>query len=139
LIRFQTFSFKYLLVLCGGELTELNSTITSPNYPNNYTGDLNCFWKIIAPPKYRILLKLKDFSTEKCCDCLEVFDGISVRNTSLGKYCGTTDTSPYIISTFNNILLKFTSDHSHNYKGFSADYISIPEDQSLLKLIFNLI
>jgi hypothetical protein len=73
---------------------------------------------------------MKDFSTEKCCDCLEVFDGLSVRNQSLGKYCGQLDNSPFIISTFNNVSLKFTSDHSHNYKGFFAEYISVPEDQS---------
>jgi len=108
----------------------MNSTIISPNYPNNYTGDLKCFWKIMAPPQHRIILKLIDFLTEKCCDCLEIFDGLSVRNTSLGKYCGLVDNDPFIISAFNNVSLMFTSDHSHNYKGFSIDYKSVSEDQS---------
>jgi hypothetical protein len=81
---------------------------------------------------------LKDFSTEKRCDCLEVYDGSTVRDTFIGKYCGTVDNSTLIVSTSNNMSLRFISDHSHNYKGFTSDYISVPEGQSELKIVFTI-
>ncbi len=83
-------------------------------------------------------MKIRDILTEKCCDCLEVYDGITVGDTSIGKYCGTVDNSPFIVSTYNNMSLRFISDHSHNYKGFTSDYISVPEGQSELKIVFNI-
>jgi hypothetical protein len=108
---------------------ELNSTITSPNYPNNYTENLTCIWRITVPQKYRIYLKFKEFETQACCDCVEVFDGNLDKDNwnSLGKFCGSI--KPHsLISTYNNMTIKFTSDKSINHKGFVAEYEV--EDQS---------
>jgi tryptophan synthase beta subunit len=66
---------------------------------------------------------------------VEVFDGDLVEDNwnSFGKFCG-----PYVpqslISTFNNMTVKFTSDKSINYKGFVAEYEI--EDQSEFNIFF---
>jgi len=125
--------FILWIEICGGDLKDLKSTIRSPNYPKNYTENLTCIWKISVPEKYRINLKFKEFETQACCDCVEIFDGNLDKNNwnPLGKFCGST--KPHrLISAYNNMTIKFTTDNSINYKGFIAEYEV--EDQSELNI-----
>ena len=39
----------FLLVPCGGNLTERRGTILSPGFPEPYLNSLNCVWKIVVP------------------------------------------------------------------------------------------
>lgn len=41
---------------CGGELGDFTGYIESPNYPGNYSANIECTWIINPPPKRRILI-----------------------------------------------------------------------------------
>ena len=54
-------------------------------------------------------------------DYIEVYDGNEELSDKLGKFCGTTKPSPFV-SSGNELLLKFHSDDTVNWKGFHAVY-----------------
>lgn len=51
-------------VACGGFLTKLNGTITSPGWPKEYPTNKNCVWQVVAPMQYRISLQFEAFELE---------------------------------------------------------------------------
>lgn len=53
-----------LLAACGGLLTKLNGTITTPGWPKEYPPNKNCVWQVIAPSQYRISVKFEFFELE---------------------------------------------------------------------------
>lgn len=51
-------------VACGGFITKLNGTITSPGWPKEYPTNKNCVWQVVAPMQYRISLQFEAFELE---------------------------------------------------------------------------
>lgn len=51
-------------VACGGFITKLNGTITSPGWPKEYPTNKNCVWQVVAPSQYRISLQFEVFELE---------------------------------------------------------------------------
>lgn len=49
---------------CGGFITKLNGTITSPGWPKDYPINKNCVWQVVAPTQYRISLQFEVFELE---------------------------------------------------------------------------
>lgn len=49
---------------CGGFMTNLNGSFTSPGWPQEYPPNKNCMWQLIAPSQYRITLLLEAFEIE---------------------------------------------------------------------------
>lgn len=49
---------------CGGFITKLNGSITSPGWPREYPPNKNCIWQLVAPTQYRITLLFDVFETE---------------------------------------------------------------------------
>lgn len=58
-------------VACGGFITKLNGTITSPGWPKEYPTNKNCVWQVVAPAQYRISLQFEVFELEgnDVCSC----------------------------------------------------------------------
>lgn len=52
------------LAACGGFITKLNGSITSPGWPREYPPNKNCIWQLVAPTQYRITLLFDVFETE---------------------------------------------------------------------------
>lgn len=51
-------------VACGGFITKLNGTITSPGWPKEYPTNKHCVWHVVAPAQYRISLQFEVFELE---------------------------------------------------------------------------
>ena len=49
-----------------------NQSLSSPNFPENYPNNTNCTWTITAPPGQFVFINFEIFSTEECCDDLNV-------------------------------------------------------------------
>jgi len=51
---------------CGGELAagSMDSILTSPGYPNNYTNSLDCRWTIRAVTDHQVAIRLTDVDIE---------------------------------------------------------------------------
>jgi hypothetical protein len=103
-------------------LNDIISSFTSPYYPKNYINNLNCTWVINVDIGSRIILSFDDFITESTNDFIEVFDGNSVRDQSIGKFSGSSKPAN-LISSSNSLTAYFRTDGETAYKGFSAKYL----------------
>lgn len=65
-------------VACGGFITKLNGTITSPGWPKDYPTNKNCVWQVVAPAQYQISLQFEVFELEgnDVCPCALVDRGL---------------------------------------------------------------
>jgi cubilin len=115
-------SLIYLLeAICGGSLDKSTSSFISPYYPENYINNLNCTWILNVNIGSRIILSFDDFITEGKNDFIEVYDGNSVSDKSIGKFSGSSKPAN-LISSSNSLTVYFRTDEDTVYKGFSAKY-----------------
>ncbi|XP_071348525.1 cubilin-like isoform X22 [Trachinotus anak] len=112
---------------CGNNL-ELDSPgyLTSPGYPFEYPPSQRCVWVITAPePGQKILLNFNPhfYLEDRDCkhDYVEVYNGGDQLSPLLGRFCGEIAPSP-IISSSNQLLIKFVSDNETQGAGFSVRY-----------------
>uniref|UniRef100_A0A8C5K7S6 Metalloendopeptidase n=1 Tax=Jaculus jaculus TaxID=51337 RepID=A0A8C5K7S6_JACJA len=114
-------------VACGGFITKLNGTITSPGWPKEYPPSKNCVWQVVAPMQYRISLQFEAFELEgnDVCkyDFVEVRSGLSPDARLHGKFCGS-ETPEVITSQSNNMRVEFKSDNTVSKRGFKAHFFS---------------
>lgn len=116
--------------VCGGKLkaTEVQNQLYShARYGDqNYENKLECDWIIEATDGYKIDLYFNAFEIEDETDCgydnVEVFDGPHDTDTLIGRYCGSS-LPLEVSSTGQYLLVRFRSDDTINWKGFSAVYI----------------
>uniref|UniRef100_UPI00398EE234 tolloid-like protein 2 isoform X1 n=2 Tax=Pristiophorus japonicus TaxID=55135 RepID=UPI00398EE234 len=119
---------------CGGFLTKLNGTLTSPGWPNDYPTNKNCVWQVVAPARYRISLLFEAFELEgnDVCkyDYVEVHSGLSSESKLHGRFCGS-EKPGIITSLFNNMRIEFKSDNTVSKKGFKGQFFSDKDECSL--------
>lgn len=137
---------------CGGLLSKLNGTISTPGWPKEYPPNKNCVWQVVAPTQYRISMQFEAFElegneviriqlvrtcvrvppisdeTDSCLqvckyDYVEVRSGLSSDSKLHGKYCGT-EVPEVITSHYNNMRIEFKSDNTVSKKGFKAHFFS---------------
>ncbi|XP_070174715.1 scavenger receptor cysteine-rich domain-containing protein DMBT1-like [Littorina saxatilis] len=91
-------------------------TIKSPGYDDgNYPPGLDCYYavqfrkKVLAHVWFHSF-HLDDKSSSTCQDYIEIFDGPTVSDTSLGRFCGSSLPSSLTL-TQNMALLHFHSDY----------------------------
>ncbi|NXG09215.1 CUZD1 protein, partial [Sakesphorus luctuosus] len=113
---------------CGGQLTGSNGTFSSPNYPAPYPAFTYCVWHIETPKNSKINLQFQDFFLEldKNCqlDFTAVYDGPTTTSGLIGKVCGRAQ--PTFESSSNAMTVVLATDSSTSYRGFSAQYSSVP-------------
>ncbi|XP_068807609.1 deleted in malignant brain tumors 1 protein isoform X2 [Struthio camelus] len=116
---------------CGGLLSYSSGTLQSPFYPGNYPNNADCVWEIQVTNNFRITLTFRDVQMQggRCLsDYVEIYDGPLRTSPLLGKIC-----SGFLrtyTSSSNLMTVHFHSNSRYTYRGFQADYYSIPADQS---------
>ncbi|KAM9841679.1 bone morphogenetic protein 1-like [Aulostomus maculatus] len=112
---------------CGGFITKLNGSLTTPGWPKEYPPNKNCVWQLLAPVQYRITLVFDVFETEgnDVCkyDYVEVRSGLSSDSKPHGKFCGS-EKPESITSLHNNMRIEFKSDNTVSKRGFKAHFFS---------------
>ncbi|KAG5881771.1 hypothetical protein JTB14_021141 [Gonioctena quinquepunctata] len=112
---------------CGGILTSPSGSIISPHYPEPYSRNTECIWKIIISTASRIQIIFSDINLEKHVQCqadyVQLFDGLTTASESLGKFCN--GVSEPIKSTNNKMLVKFRSDVALQGRGFQLQYTTV--------------
>ncbi|XP_062872681.1 suppressor of tumorigenicity 14 protein [Trichomycterus rosablanca] len=105
---------------CGGVLTSLNGTFSSPHYPSFYPPNLDCTWTINAPPGMKVRVKFVMFRVKEPGMSIQTCnkDYVQINNT---KYCGER-TMLALSSSNNTMVIRFHSDSSYTDKGFKAQY-----------------
>ncbi|XP_059051310.1 cubilin-like [Achroia grisella] len=114
---------------CGGTLTSSSGSISSPNYPEVYDENSECFYKIITSHGSRISISFKELDLERTPHCrddyVEIFDGRDANAKSLRKLCFMSPAANGIETTTNIAYVKFRSDFYMGGKGFLLDYVTI--------------
>ncbi|ETN74018.1 CUB domain protein [Necator americanus] len=71
------------------------------------------------------MLTFVAFSTEACCDKVEIYDGPNASYPKLAILSGNALVNSTFYSTQQSMFLTFYSDYTMNDKGFSAYYKQI--------------
>lgn len=114
----------YLSLGCGSLMNAITGDIISPNYPEPYTANADCYWKIAVAAGSLVQIVIVDLDLEqheKCrYDFIEIYEGIS-HLTNRRRYCGVT--YPKLIqSKSNQMTIRFRSDYSNAGRGFHLKY-----------------
>ena len=118
---------------CTGTTT-LNTSdyavISDGSGTSNYCNNSNCSWLIQPPNATSITLNFTAFDLEQAStdgnsiyDVVEVYDGSSASATLIGKFTGN-NIPQAITSSAGSMFIKFTSDISNTFEGWSAYYTS---------------
>lgn len=123
--------------VCGGVLTGLSGSITSPDYPENYPNNAECHWVIQATSNSVVKLIFVDFqmeNNEQCnFDYVAIFDGPTMGDALLSHYCGNVK-PPDMVSSTHELLVVFKSDFNIAGRGFKAYFFSGMEDSSMFTI-----
>ncbi|KAJ8923869.1 hypothetical protein NQ315_010451 [Exocentrus adspersus] len=125
--------------ICNNTLTGFRGVIESPNFPENYPQDLNCWWDIIVSNKNKINITFSHFEMEnslvlvnKSCildyveikyletkqDDYEEADSVFVKQ---GKYCGTNNPGQITINS-DHAQIHFVSNTLLAGSGFRLEW-----------------
>lgn len=113
---------------CSGttSLTNSTGTITDGSSTANYNNNSTCKWVIAPPGATQISLNFTSFDTETTYDLVNVYDGPDDTYPLLATWYG--NTLPPTITTSAGVgamCIKFTSDATATYGGWSANYTSV--------------
>ncbi|NXO02754.1 CUZD1 protein, partial [Rhinopomastus cyanomelas] len=127
-VHYYFFSPESKIENCGGQLTGPNGTFTSPNYPAAYPEFAYCVWQIQTAKHTKIKLQFRDVFLELDQNCqfdfAAVYDGLTTNTGLIGKICGLGQ--PTFESSSNTMTVVLSTDYANSYKGFSAQYTSVP-------------
>ncbi|KJH52321.1 CUB domain protein [Dictyocaulus viviparus] len=99
--------------------------VTSPDWPSPYPNDMTCHYLMTAPEGSKVMVMFAAFSTEACCDKVEIYDGPDATSPKLATLSGTELINTTFYSTQSSLFMTFYSDLTDNDKGFSAFYKEI--------------
>lgn len=74
-----------------------------------------------------VLLQFAGFLTEACCDYIHIYDGYNTLSKQLASLSGTVSPSTEYWSTQIYMYLRFITDGSVAYNGFTATFSSTGE------------
>ncbi|KAL0832534.1 hypothetical protein ABMA28_000744 [Loxostege sticticalis] len=95
---------------------------------DSYESRADCDWSIVAPMGQFVRLTFLTFELEPEANCgydyVQVFGGLEGSAGDYGTFCGT-KMPPEIVSTTEALLVRFRTDDSIVFKGFSASYQAV--------------
>lgn len=120
---FKLFKYERSLSGCGGTLSSTRGDIISPNYPQAYSRNAECIWRIAVAAGNTVQLVIIDLDLENHAKCrydyVEISEGTS-RTRNVERYC---HTHPSIINTKSNVVtIRFRSDFTISGLGFHIKY-----------------
>ncbi|XP_060061806.1 CUB and sushi domain-containing protein 2 isoform X4 [Erinaceus europaeus] len=107
---------------CGGTVKgEVSGQVLSPGYPAPYEHNLNCIWILEADAGCTIGLHFLVFDTEEVHDVLRIWDGPVESGVLLKELSGPTLPKD-LHSTFNSVVLQFSTDFFTSKQGFAIQF-----------------
>ncbi|KAG8443219.1 hypothetical protein GDO86_011865 [Hymenochirus boettgeri] len=110
---------------CGGNFTDTDGFIISPQWPQPYTGNKQCIYIISQPANEKVDLRFTNLELQSGSECsrsyLEIRDGDTETAPLIGRYCNSSIPSP-VTSSSKALWIKFKSDSSVARSSFRAFY-----------------
>ena len=125
----KTLFNSFYLLVCPTPTAD-QGVLQSYGYPYSYPGNINCLWKLEAPPNYLVRfyadnVRLVSPDCKDRCNFLEVYDGPSITDTKLGGY--KQDDVSLVSSSFQlSIRLKT---YNEGTMGFRGNYLFIHKNE----------
>lgn len=101
-------------------------TVSDNSGEENYSNNSDCKKYFQTSSGTRISLTFNSFDIEEDYDYVYVYDGLTTSATLLGMFTGNSNPGT-IISSSNEMLIHFTTDHSVVEAGWEASYIASDE------------
>ncbi|XP_041486764.1 cubilin isoform X1 [Microtus oregoni] len=126
------FQMQWFIHGCGGEMSGVAGSFSSPGYPLNYPHNKECTWNIRGAPGSSIQLTIHDFDVEQHASCnfdtLEIYAGPDFHAPRIAQLCSRTPSANpmRISSTGNELAIRFKTDSSLNGRGFNASWQAVP-------------
>jgi tolkin protein len=122
--------------VCGGTLiatSKVSQLFSHAKFgDNNYDNKEDCEWLILAEEDgYRVRFRFLTFEIEEETDC--GYDNVEIYNINnnepslIGRFCSN-QIPPEIISSGRQLLVRFKTDDTINWKGFSAVFVLASPD-----------
>ncbi|XP_064000472.1 astacin-like metalloendopeptidase [Pogoniulus pusillus] len=113
---------------CSTILDAASGSLSSDNYPRNYTDNTNCVW-LLRTRSRKISLHFQAFELQKTSDCqgdyVKVYDGSSKSSPVLmDKTCGS-EIPKELVASSNLMLVEFVTDDANTASGFQATFTSV--------------
>ena len=99
-----------------------SGAIYSTHSGSTYSDNMDCRWSLTSNAVIELLFY--DFTTESSADYVSVYDGDSTSAPLLGQFSGSSLPAP-ITSSSTKLYVRFVSDGSVVYRGFTARYRGI--------------
>ena len=115
-VRAQTTCLSSLLV----QNVNNQSGLIQSSMGTSYSSNMNCGWTITSNAKLELVF-VGPFYTESNSDFVNVYDGSSSSARLIGRFHGSSRPAT-IVSSSNQLHVRFTSDGSSEYYGFKAVY-----------------
>uniref|UniRef100_A0A8C9JBA4 DMBT1-like protein n=1 Tax=Panthera tigris altaica TaxID=74533 RepID=A0A8C9JBA4_PANTA len=116
---------------CGGVMSSVSGSFSSPLYPESYPTDIQCVWEIHVDKKFRIELMIPTLNLEDILGCpydsVEIFDGPRIASLSMGKFCASV--ALIFFSSSDIMTVVFRSDSMITNTGFYAMFNVIPQGE----------
>jgi len=108
------------------------------SYGNNYADDTTCWWMIVPNTTdiAQLVLEFGSFVTEAFYDTVtiyECFDTMCLNISQIEVLSGPDIAMPHTVSTLTRaMMVRFQTDHSATYRGFSAVWWTVPNNISVV-------
>jgi hypothetical protein len=122
-----TASFKAVTAPAPTMFNGTSGSLTSPNYPSNYTSGDTQYYKFFAPKNHRLIITVWDFVTEAGYDWLQIYDGeFANSGTPLLDWAGNKSALvPKILTTTTNAAsLVWYTDFAKTYRGYNLTWVA---------------
>ena len=123
-VQAQTTCSSNLLVQNRNNQSGLIQSSTSLNQQKKeYSSNMSCDWTLLGDAKLQLVF-FGPFITQSNKDFVYVYDGNSSSARLIGGFSGSSRPGP-IVSSSNQLYVRFISDGSSQYEGFKAIYRGI--------------
>ncbi|XP_006825791.2 protein tolkin-like [Saccoglossus kowalevskii] len=103
--------------------------ITSPNFPDYYTNDLNCLWTFATVDGATLSVNLVYFETEDLYDYVDGGTGSPLNGSIyIDRYSGTYHNHPVMLPSSRG-WISFTSDSAYREHGFNISVTALGTDE----------
>jgi len=117
-------------IRCGGTMTKKMGVIESPNFPSNYSSNVNCEWNIVAPSNRKILILIPEmniyYNDNRGCE--DVLSIVKNENGLSSGYCQMYNSPLVLAQNTSSYTITFKSDHSNEESGFQIFYVTYEAD-----------
>eukprot|EP00794_Sanderia_malayensis_P016656 gene16656-18346_t len=117
---------------CGGDFRNSFGLIKSPGFPDKYPHKRTCIWNIEAPEGKVVTFNFSWFDIEQHGFCkydyVEIRDGWKDNSPQLGRYC-TKKPPSGLVSTQNQVRIKFVTDETTAKTGFKLRWKAVPKEK----------